>query len=192
MFLKFLRTKTLQLVAATVEAARANSKHIVLDSVDSIIKVVDENGNKKALEPNSGYNGETVTYRFDFDFDGSAGNGAIGNINLMAIPTGMVVSYAKWLKTGDGLSHEGETASSLKLNLATDGDVTAVVEDDDATIGINDVGIQVPAITYRKSSASQQLRVVIGGAAVSGNCALFIQIDNANYISANNPVEEEA
>jgi hypothetical protein len=192
MFLPFFRSKVFQFVKAAVEAARTDNKNIVLDSSDNILKIVDPSGTTKAIEPNSGFNGEKITKRFDFDFDGEAGNGAIGNIVLMpAFAAGDAVVLVKWLKTGDGLEHEGETAATLKLALATDGDVTAVVEDDDATIGINDKGILFPVVTYRKASAAQALRLVIGGAAVTGNCAVEIEYQKATYIAANNPVEVE-
>lgn len=188
MFLKFIRTKTLQLVAVTKEAARANSKNIVLDSADNILKVVDENGNTKAIEPNSGFNGAKIVKRYDFDFDGASGNGGIGNINLETFPAGHAVITAQFIKTGSGLAYEGETVPTLKLALATDGDVTATVN---ASTGVNTAGIVNPNITYRKASAAQALRLVVAAAAVTGTCAVEVVYQNVNHIAANNPVETE-
>jgi hypothetical protein len=186
MFLKFFRAKFFQLVKAAKENAKADSKSLFLDSTDNILKVVDELGNTKAVEPNSGFNGEKKTYRFDLNLTGASGNGATGNITLRQLATGEAVAKVTFLKTG---TLTGDT-STVKLALATDGDVTGNVEVVDATAGINDKGIIEPAITYRKASAAQNLRLVVGTAAVTGSMAIIVETYNANYLVANNPVPQ--
>lgn len=175
--------KFFRAIAATAVTAKANTKNIFLDAADSILKIVDASGNQKALEPNSGFRGEKKTFRFDFNFNGGANNGATGNITLVQLPIGDAVTKVTFLKTG---TLTGGT-STVKLALATDGDVTNAVEVVDASTGINDKGIQEATITYRKASAAQNLRLVIAGEAVSGSLAILVEVHSANFFTSNRP-----